>query len=293
VRFRAVLLDVDGTLVDTTFVHALCWQEAFRVYGHTVPSTQLHRAIGMGSERVLDHILGKDRDRSDDDKITEAHKVLYRQHWDRVALLPGAVDLLRACKKAGCTVVLASSAKADDIEHYLDVLDARELADDGTSSADVEETKPAPDLVQVALEKAETEDAVMVGDTPWDVEAAEKAGVPTVAVLTGGFSEQELRDAGAEAIELNNSVRVVAQTALRDAPNGGVVVDGEVITAPYVIEAIGGPHNLASALDLRRGFTYEVERVGGEVGVARSDSVEIASVHEAPQSQYADPVPTE
>lgn len=104
---------------------------------------------------------------------------------------------------------------------------------------------------------------------------------------------QELRDAGAEAIELNNSVRVVAQTALRDAPNGGVVVDGEVITAPYVIEAIGGPHNLASALDLRRGFTYEVERVGGEVSVARSDSVEIASVHEAPQSQYADPVPTQ
>ena len=104
---------------------------------------------------------------------------------------------------------------------------------------------------------------------------------------------QELRDAGAEAIEINNSVRVVAQTALRDAPNGGIVVDGETITAPYVIEAIGGPHNLASALDLRRGFTYEVERVGGEVGVARSDSVEIASVHEAPRSQYADPVPTE
>jgi uncharacterized protein YlxW (UPF0749 family) len=104
---------------------------------------------------------------------------------------------------------------------------------------------------------------------------------------------QELRDAGAEAIEINNSVRVVAQTALRDAPNGGIVVDGETITAPYVIEAIGGPHNLASALDLRRGFTYEVERVGGEVGVARSDSVEIASVHEAPGSQYADPVPTE
>ena len=112
----------------------------------------------------------------------------------------------------------------------------------------------------------------------------------------GGFvmvCNQELRDAGAEAIEINNSVRVVAQTALRDAPNGGIVVDGETITAPYVIEAIGGPHNLASALDLRRGFTYEVERVGGEVGVARSDSVEIASVHEAPRSQYADPVPTE
>ncbi|MGA9747333.1 MAG: DUF881 domain-containing protein [Nocardioides sp.] len=104
---------------------------------------------------------------------------------------------------------------------------------------------------------------------------------------------QELRDAGAEAIELNNTVRVVAQTSLRDVPDGGVVVDGEVITAPYTIEAIGGPHNLASALDLRRGFTYEVERVGGTVGVVRSETVEINSIHEVPQTQYADPVPTE
>ncbi len=104
---------------------------------------------------------------------------------------------------------------------------------------------------------------------------------------------QELRDAGAEAIELNNTIRVVAQTSLRDVPDGGVVIDGEVITAPYTIEAIGGPHNLSSALDLRRGFTYEVERVGGTVAVVRSESVEIASVHEVPQSLYADPVPTE
>ena len=104
---------------------------------------------------------------------------------------------------------------------------------------------------------------------------------------------QELRDAGAEAIELNNTVRVVAQTALRDGPNGGVVVDGETIAAPYVIEAIGGPHNLASALDLRRGFTYEVERVGGEVGVARSDSVEIGSIAEPRSSEYAEPAPSE
>ena len=104
---------------------------------------------------------------------------------------------------------------------------------------------------------------------------------------------QELRDAGAEAIELNNTVRVVAQTSLRDGPNGGVIVDGEPITAPYVIEAIGAPHTLASALDLRRGFSYEVERVGATVGTARSDRVEIASVHSSPSAQYADPVPTE
>jgi uncharacterized protein YlxW (UPF0749 family) len=104
---------------------------------------------------------------------------------------------------------------------------------------------------------------------------------------------QELRDAGAEAIELNQSVRVVAQTSLRDGPNGGVIVDGEPLTAPYIIEAIGAPHTLATGLDLRRGFSDEVERVGGEVVVARSDGVEIASVHEAPSAAYANPVPTE
>jgi len=104
---------------------------------------------------------------------------------------------------------------------------------------------------------------------------------------------QELRDAGAEAIELNDTVRVVAQTSLRDGTEGGVLVDGEQITAPYVVEAIGGPHNLASALDLRRGFSYEVEQVGGAVAVARTDSIEIATVHETPTSEYANPVPTE
>ena len=104
---------------------------------------------------------------------------------------------------------------------------------------------------------------------------------------------QELRDAGAEAIELNQSVRVVAQTSLRDGPNGGIVVDGEQINAPYIIEAIGAPHTLASALDLRRGFTDEVESVGAGVTTARSDRVDISSVREPPDSQYADPVPTE
>ena len=104
---------------------------------------------------------------------------------------------------------------------------------------------------------------------------------------------QELRDAGAEAIEINQSVRVVAQTSLRDGPDGGVIVDGEEITAPYIIEAIGAPHTLAAGLDLRRGFSDEVERVGAEVVVARSDGVEIASVHQTPSAQYANPVPPE
>jgi uncharacterized protein YlxW (UPF0749 family) len=104
---------------------------------------------------------------------------------------------------------------------------------------------------------------------------------------------QELRDAGAEAIQLNGTVRVVAQTALRDGPNGGVVADGELITAPYVIEAIGSPHDLATALDIARGFTDEVERAGGEVTINQLDSVEIGSIAEPRSSEYAEPAPSE
>jgi HAD superfamily hydrolase (TIGR01509 family) len=112
----------------------------------------------------------------------------------------GARALIETLKDRSHPVVLASSAKAEEIDRYLDLLDARELADGWTTSADVEATKPHPDLVVAAVEKAGGGDAVMVGDTPWDCESARGAGVPTVCVLTGGFSEQELRDAGAVAV---------------------------------------------------------------------------------------------
>ena len=197
--YRAVLLDVDGTLVDTTVVHALCWHEALRVYGFTVPATQVHHAIGMGSDRILDHLLGDDRDRSSDDSVKEAHKVLYRQHWHRVAVLPGAVDLLRTCKEQGWRVVLASSAKADDLAMLRGVLDADEYIDETTDASDVEDTKPATDPVHVALERAGVgpEDAFFVGDAVWDAMAAGKAGVDFAGVTGGAATEQELRDVGA------------------------------------------------------------------------------------------------
>ncbi|HEX2084419.1 MAG TPA: HAD-IA family hydrolase, partial [Solirubrobacteraceae bacterium] len=116
----------------------------------------------------------------------------------------------------GRTVILASSAKADEIDHYLDLLDARDLADGWTTSADVEQTKPSPDLVQAALEKAGTGDAVMVGDTPWDVEAARRAGVETIGVLTGGFSADDLREAGAAQVfeSIEELRRRIGDTAL-------------------------------------------------------------------------------
>jgi HAD superfamily hydrolase (TIGR01509 family) len=114
--------------------------------------------------------------------------------------LPDARRLIEVLKENGHTVVLASSAKAEEIEHYLDLLDARDLADDWTSSADVEQTKPNPDLVQTAMEKAGSDDAVMIGDSVWDVEAAKRAGIPTIAIRTGGFGNDELVEAGAACV---------------------------------------------------------------------------------------------
>jgi HAD superfamily hydrolase (TIGR01509 family) len=134
------------------------------------------------------------------DEIRSAEKALYMALIDEVRPVEEAHEFMADLKKRGHTVVLASSAKADEVEHYLDLLDARELADDWTTSADVESTKPQPDLVNAALEKAGGAGAVMVGDTPWDIKAAAAADVPTIAVITGGFSRAELEDAGAAAV---------------------------------------------------------------------------------------------
>ena len=193
------ILDIDGTLVDTNYHHAVAWYRALRQHGAIVPVWRIHRHIGMGGDKLVESLCGERVERECGDDIRAAESPLYLAMIEEVEPLAGARGLIADLKDAGHTVVLASSAKAGEIDHYLDLLEARELADDWTSSDDVEETKPAPDLVAVALSKAggAAADAVMVGDTPWDIEAAEKAGVPTIAVLTGGFAEAELREAGA------------------------------------------------------------------------------------------------
>jgi HAD superfamily hydrolase (TIGR01509 family) len=193
------ILDIDGTLVDTNYQHALAWYRAFRQHDHLVPIWRIHRHIGMGGDKLVESLVGERVEQEQGDDIRAAEGPLYLAMIEEVEPLDGARDLVKDLKDAGHQVVLASSAKEKEVEHYLDLLDVRELADDWTSSDDVEETKPAPDLVRSALDKvgAEPEDAVMIGDTPWDIEAAEEAGVPTLAVMTGGFSEAELRDAGA------------------------------------------------------------------------------------------------
>jgi HAD superfamily hydrolase (TIGR01509 family) len=196
----AAILDVDGTLVDTNYQHALAWYRAFRRMGIVLPLWRIHRHIGMGGDQLVAALCGPEVDREHGDVIREAESELYGELIEEVEPLPGARELLRELKPRGQALVLASSAKEHEVERYLDLLDARELADGWTTSADVEATKPEPDLIRAAVQKAGDGPAVMVGDSTWDCEAARRAGLETVAVLTGGFSEQELREAGASIV---------------------------------------------------------------------------------------------
>jgi HAD superfamily hydrolase (TIGR01549 family) len=194
---RAAILDVDGTLVDTNYHHAIAWYRAFRQNEVMLPIWRIHRHIGMGGDQLVKALAEESVENEKGDDIRAAESVLYGELMSEVEPLRGSRELIEDLKERGHAVVLASSAKEHEVDHYLDLLDARELADDWTTSADVESTKPEPDLVVAAVEKAGGGEAVMVGDSTWDCEAAKRARLDTIAVLTGGFSEAELRDAGA------------------------------------------------------------------------------------------------
>ena len=196
------VLDIDGTLVDTNYQHAVAWYRAFKQAGFVLPLWRIHRHIGMGGDQLVGALAGEGFDREQGDDVRAAEKVLYMELIGEVEPLEGARKLLEDLKGSGHAIVLASSAKTEELEHYLTLLDARSLADAWTDSADVERTKPHPDLVLAALEKLQTaaEEAVMIGDSVWDCRAAEQAGVRSIGVLTGGFCEDELREAGAAGV---------------------------------------------------------------------------------------------
>jgi HAD superfamily hydrolase (TIGR01549 family) len=196
----AAILDIDGTLVDTNYQHAIAWYRAFLQSGKVLPLWRVHRHIGMGGDQLVASLAGEEFDAEHGDDVRAAEKVLYMALIEEVRPFADARALLEHLNAQEHALVLASSAKPDEVEHYLDLLDARDLADGWTHSGDVEKTKPEPDLVAAAVEKAGGGPAVMVGDSTWDCEAAKRAGLPTVAVLTGGFSEGELRDAGAQCV---------------------------------------------------------------------------------------------
>jgi HAD superfamily hydrolase (TIGR01509 family) len=213
------VLDIDGTLVDTNYQHALAWFRAFRTHGIVLPLWRIHRHIGMGGDQLVGALTDEQTERELGDRIRDEHKRRYLELIDEVAPMDGSRALIEDLKTRGHRVVLASSAKQDEVDHYLEQLDARELADAWTTSADVEATKPAPDLVHSALERIDgtTGEAVMVGDTTWDVEAAARAGVGTIAVRTGGFGADELREAG--AVHVFESVQELRER-LGDTPLG-------------------------------------------------------------------------
>jgi HAD superfamily hydrolase (TIGR01549 family) len=194
---KAALLDVDGTLIDANYQHALAWYLAFREYDITVPVWKIHRAVGMGGDQLVPALVGQEVDQEKGDDIRDKRSDIYEDLIEEVAPFEGAHELVCDLLERDISVVLASSASEEELEHYLDLLDVRTLVDAWTTRDDVEQTKPEPDLVKAALEKVDGAEAVMVGDTKWDIEAAARVGVPTVCVMTGGWSRQELQDAGA------------------------------------------------------------------------------------------------
>jgi HAD superfamily hydrolase (TIGR01549 family) len=201
---RGVILDIDGTLVDTNYHHAIAWYMAFRQHEVTVPVWQIHRHIGMGGDQAVAALAGDEVEDRIGDALRTAHDVLYLDTIQSTSVFAGARELIVELVDRGHPVGLASSAGAQEVEHYLDLLRARDLVNAWTTADDVEQTKPQPDLVLAALKKLGVDEAVMIGDTPWDIKAATAAGVPTIAVLSGGFPHADLDHAGAAAV--NDSV---------------------------------------------------------------------------------------
>jgi phosphoglycolate phosphatase-like HAD superfamily hydrolase len=193
-RRAGVIFDIDGTLLDTNYLHVTAWWEAFREQGHDVACADIHRAIGLSSDDLITRVLGRP-----DPSVSEAHSRYIAPYLGRMRPLAGAPELLWATARRGLNVVLATSAKDEELDLMLDALSARDALDTVVSSGDVNQAKPHPEIVQKALEESRTDPAraVMVGDTVWDVLAAQRAGLPCVGLLSGGISEDELRSAGA------------------------------------------------------------------------------------------------
>jgi HAD superfamily hydrolase (TIGR01509 family) len=199
---RAALFDIDGTLVDTNHLHVTTWWEAFRQAGQRVSTHAIHRAVGLGSDDLIAHLLGDDRDRDQDAGISSAHKALYGTYFNRLAPLEGARDLLHTLADRGWRIILATSAGGGELDALRRAIDADDVIMGTAGSGDVSEGKPAPEPVHRALELADVSapQAVFVGDTVWDMEAAKNAGVRAVALLSGGIPRADLEEAGAAAL---------------------------------------------------------------------------------------------
>ena len=197
----AVLFDVDGTLVDSNYLHVAAWLRAFHAEGVPVDGWRIHRCIGMDGTRLVRTLSG-DAGQDVMERLKKGHSEFYEQSASLLEALPGARDLMRAVADRGLQVVLATSAPEDELSLLRTVLDCEDVIAAVTSSEDVETAKPKPDIVEVALDRASVtaENAVFVGDAVWDCEAAARAKVTSIGLLSGGTSRAELLEAGASAV---------------------------------------------------------------------------------------------
>jgi len=199
-QIEVALLDIDGTLLDSTYHHAVAWGRAFAEAGHPVPLWEIHRHIGMGGDRLIAAVVGQETADEIGSQVQERWQAAYDEMIGETRLLPCARELLEALRGAGLEVVLASSSIPEHARHALELLEAEERADAWTTSEDAEESKPDPELLEEALKRVQGQAAVMIGDATWDVVAARRIGVPTIGLRCGGFGEDELREAGAVAV---------------------------------------------------------------------------------------------
>lgn len=218
-RKRGVLFDVDGTLVDSSYLHTVAWWQAFRQVGLDVPMASIHRSVGMGGDKLLDRLLPPGRDKSGDASILAAHGAVFSTFWPALRAFDGARDLLAQCYESGFAVALASSARAQDLEVLRSTLRADSYIHAATSANDAKEGKPDPDILEAALDATglQAGDVVYVGDAVWDVYAAARLGIPTIGLTCGGTGAAELLEAG--AVEIYENPRDLL-TNLRDSAIG-------------------------------------------------------------------------
>lgn len=196
----AILFDIDGTLVDSTYHHALAWQRAFARLGRTLPFWRIHRTIGMGGDKLVGQVAGDDVEKEHGDQLREWWAEEYRELVAEVRPLPGAVELVRETADAGILVAFASSGETEFSEKALDLLGVGEHVHTMTSATDADDSKPDADILTATLDRVPAERAVLLGDTPYDVEAAARIGLSCLCVLSGGFSRAELEEAGAALV---------------------------------------------------------------------------------------------
>jgi phosphoglycolate phosphatase-like HAD superfamily hydrolase len=200
---RAALFDIDGTLIDSVDLHASAWHEAFLKFGHDVSFEQARSQIGKGGDKLVPEFLSKAQQEEHGDELKEWRGKLFKSKYlPLVRPFSGVPELLSRVHEEGMKVAVASSAKKDELETYLDIARITRLVDVATSSEDVAQSKPAPDIFQVALQRLDirAHEAIAIGDTPYDAEAAGKAGIATIGVLSGGFLETDLRKSGCIAV---------------------------------------------------------------------------------------------